>query len=908
MAARRLSWEWISAYAYRLLLATYPPDMRREYGREMAHAFKRQCGDDLMRGGVRGLWRLWRSTLRDYVVTILAEWRDRLVQAWRGRRRPKRTDRRRLDAGQRGIEMLASLMSDVRYAVRQLVRRPGFTVVAVATLAIGIGANTAIFSVVNAVVLRPLAFEDPDRIVMVWENNLERGYDRFTVSPANFVDWRERGDAFDDLAAYTGGSHTLTGHGAPTRLTVTFVSASLFSVLGVRPFLGRGFASDENDPGRDGVVVLSHIVWENRFGGDPGIIGRTILLDGNATEVIGVMPPDFAFRRQTEAWRPLSFDFDVSESRGAHYLRVLGKIKESFSVQQAEAAMGTLAGALEQEYPNINSGWGAVVVPLHEQIVGNVRRALAVLFGAVTVVLLIACANVANLLLSRSSSRQQELAVRAALGAGRRRLLRQLLTESVTLALVGGTAGILLAFAGLQVLVALNPGNLPRMEEIGVDGSVLLFALLAAILTGVVFGLVPAFHSSRSDLYESLKVGGGRTSGSVPGHRAKSLLVVSEVALALILVVGSGLLIQSFRRLQAVDPGFNADNAIAMQISPPESRYPETEHISTFYRTLLEQLETVPGISSVGAATGLPMRGRIRFSFSVVGRPAVPGSQQPSADFRTVSPDYFRTMGIPLLRGRGFTSGDDARAPSVVIINENLARQHFPDEEPLGQALNISTSDAPCPCEIVGVVADVRQRSLEQDAQAGYYLPAAQAVWRSMVVVARTPSNPTAVVPAMRQVVSAIDPDLAVYDVETLENRLSQSIARPRFNTVMLGVFAAVALLLAMVGIYGVMSYAVSQRRNELGIRVALGARTGEIIRLVVGRALGLTGAGIVIGLAGAYGTTRFLASMLFDVNPLDPATFAVVTAVLIGVAVLASYLPARRAARVDPVTALRSE
>ncbi len=784
---------------------------------------------------------------------------------------------------------MASLLSDLRFATRQLIRKPAFTIVVVMTLSLGVGVNTAIFSVVNGVLLRPLAFDEPDEIVMVWESNLRRGWDAFTVSPANFSDWVDRNDVFDGMAAVAAGSETLTGEGEPARLTTYHVSASLFAVLGVPPMLGRGFVPDENQTGSHNVAILSHNLWRNRFGGDPAVIGRTITLDGDPIEVVGVMPVDFAFRPQTDLWRPLAFDFDVGNARGAHWLNVVARLRKGTTFAQAQAGMRALARALEREYPETNSGWSTVLVPILEQVVENVRAALWVLFGAVVFVLVIACANVANLLLARGSGRRQELAVRASLGADRRRLVRQLLTESFLLSLVGGVVGYALAVVGVTSLLALDPGTLPRTQDIRVDGAVLWFTIAVALATGAVFGVIPAVQGSRADLLEGLKAGGQR-SGERSGQRMRNGLLIIQVATALMLVTGSGLLIRSFRALRSVDPGFNPENVVAMRMSPPSSRYPEDQQVSAFYEQLLARASGIPGVISAGTTTRLPLFGSFGFRFVVV------------------SQDYFRTLGIPMLRGRGFLPTDDATAPAVVIVDETLVRRYFPGEDPIGQSLHIRSGDAACPCEIIGVVADVKQGDLASENEAGYYLPASQATWRGRTVVARTTLETYAAIAAMRSAVLSVDPSLAVYDVQTLEERLADVVAEPRFNTILLGIFAAVAMVLAMVGIYGVMSYNVSQRTQELGVRVALGADAGKIMLLVVSRGLALAGVGVAIGLAGAYGTTRFLSGMLFGVDPLDPATFGVVVGLILAVAALAAYLPARRAAHVDPVTALRGE
>ncbi len=889
----------ISRLVYSVLLASYPSEIRRDHGREMMDAFRKRCAS-ASHNGIGMLALLWASTLRDFAISVSAEWFD-----WIREHTPRRRNTRR-SPKVRSEEMIAGLLSDLRHALRQLLKQPGFAAVAIATLALGIGANTAIFSVVNGVLLRPLPVDNPDRIVMVWESNLSRGWPRFSASPANYMDWVEQNDVFDHVGAYAGASVTLTGDGAAERLTGTYAWASVFSAFDAKPLMGRTFAPEENQVGNDGVAVISHRLWQSRFGGDPEILGRTITLNGNPIEVIGILPSDFGFRSQTDVWLPLVFSFDISQARAAKYLTVVARLKEDVSFEVADARMKDLAHALELQYPASNEGWSIQLVRLIDQAVGNVRPALMVLLGAVGVVLLIACANVANLLLARASARQQEMAVRAALGAGRGRLVRQLLTESVVLAVVGGVAGLGLAVFGLKVILALNPGTLPRAEGIGVDLPVLLFTFAVSVVTGGLFGLVPALQGSRADLHQALAAGGARA-GRSRGQRARNALLVSQIAMALVLVTASGLLMRSFRGLQNIDPGFISENIVTMRVNPPAARYPQTQHIASFYDRLVERLKAVPGVEAAGVTTNLPLFGSINFTFTVDGRPPPRvSSEAPTGNMRIVTVEYLRTMGIPIVRGRRFTAIDHANAPSVVVVNESLVRTYFPDEDPLGQSITVGSGNANCPCEIVGVVRDVKQQGIADDLQPGYYLPASQASWRSRVIVARASVDAGAAIAAMREAVAEIDPDLAVYQVQTMTERLADAVAQPRFNTVMFGIFALVALVLAMVGVYGVTSYGVSQRVHELGVRIALGAGSTTITWLVVGRALALAGMGVGVGLAVAVGATRFIGSMLFEVSPFDVATFGTVAIGLAAVAALAAYLPARRAAKLDPVTVLR--
>jgi len=882
----------LSLRLYRALIALYPRPFRSEYGAELLDAF-------VSLGSSRGPWHTWRRTLPDFCSTLVGEW----LEVIRGGRKPHPSPGHNTSGG----SMTFDAVADLKYAARQLVRRPGYTIVAIVTLALGIGANSAIFSVVNGVLLRPLPFPEPDHVVMVWESNVQRGWSRFTASPANYMDWRERNEVFEHLAAYTNGSQTLTGSGEPERLAVTFAWADFFDVLGVVPQLGRTFRPDENQPGNESVTILSHRLWRTRFGSDLGIVGRTLTLDGQPVEVIGVLPPDIGFRRETDLWMPLAFEFDISHARGAHYLVAIARLSDGLSLEQAEAGMQTLAASLAQEYPETNQGWSVDLVPVREQIVGDVGQALLLLFGAVGVVLLIACANVANLALARGAVRQSEMAARAALGAGRARLVRQLLTESIVVALCGGVLGLGLAFAGLQLLQSLSPANLPRLADIRIDIMVLGFTTVVAVGTGLAFGVLPAISVSRTDLGQTLQSGSVR-GGGTRRHRARAALLVLQVALSVVLIVGAGLLIRSLRALQAEDAGFTAENVVTMRLSAPASRYPDSNEVLNFYETVLQRASSVPGITSVATTTNLPQFGSISFSFLIEGRDAGDPASTPSGNFRAVSPDYFRTLQIPLLRGRSFTNADRGDAPAVLLINETLAERYFPDEDPIGKSLTVQSGDAACPCEIVGVVGDVKQGGLEDETSPGYYLPQLQSIWRTRSLVARTNLPASAAISALRTAVHQVDPDLAVYQVQTLDQRMAEAIATPRFNSVMLSLFAAVALLLAVVGIYGVESYNVSQRVRELGIRAALGANATSISRLVVGHALALSTVGVAIGLLTAVFATRLLAGMLFAIDPLDTPTFAGVAVLLVAVAALASYVPARRAARVDPVIALRLE
>ena len=807
---------------------------------------------------------------------------------------------------------MQNLLQDLRYAVRMLYANRGFTAVALLALALGIGANTAIFSVVNSVLLRPLPYRDPQRLVMIWENYQQRGGpEREWASPADFRDFRDQAHSFEHVGALLGWQPTLTGQDEPEDLQGGAVSHDTFAMLGVEPALGRSFSADEDRAGAERVVVVSHKLWQRRFAADPAVVGRTLLLSGESYTVIGVMPRAFRFPilPDTEIWRtagPL-LAANPNCDRGCVILRMIARLRTDVTIDSARAEMAGLAQQIAERFPESNKGVGVTLVTLHEQIVGDVRPAMLVLLGAVGLVLLIACANVANLLLARAAAREKEVAIRAALGATRVRLIRQHLTESLVLAVAGGALGLTLAFWLVDLLVSFAPKGTPRVDQIAIDGGVLAFTFSIAVLTGVVFGLAPAVLSSRTDFNSSLKEGGRDTSSTSRGARVRSLLVVSEVALALMLLVGAGLLIRSFVNLQRVDPGFDAKSVLRVDVTLPRTRYPERTQAAVFYKQLLDKVAELPGVQSAGAVSSLPLGGGGTDSnFAIEGRPPVEAGRPQVAWYSSVTPGYFRAMGIRLLGGREFTDEDNADARKAVLISESMARRYFPDEDPLGKRLVFGGGKDLR--EIVGVISDVKFFGLNLDARPAMYFPHAQSPARGMSLVVRTQSDPMTLAAAIRSQVLGLDRDLALSNVMTMEELVGVSLAEPRFTLLLLGVFAAVAMLLSAIGVYGVVSYSVTQRSHEIGVRMALGAQTRDVLKLVIVQGMMLVLSGVGIGLAAAVALTRVMESLLFGVSATDFSTFALTSVVLAGVALAACFVPARRATRVDPMTALRCE
>ncbi len=805
-----------------------------------------------------------------------------------------------------------SFWQDVRFALRTLAANPGLTVVALLTLALGIGANTAMFSVVDGVLLKPLPFPQPEELMVVWSRNPGAGYPRMTVSPPDWSDWKAEAKSFEGLAAVDFNRVNLTGRGEPEVLAAGLVSADFWQVFGVPLPLGRGFLPAEDAPGKGQVVVLSHELWQRRFGGDPKIIDQAITIDGVRHTVVGVAPAGFKNPNDRDLWMPLGMAPDPTQ-RGAHYLVVFGRLKDGVSATQATTEMDAIAARLEKQYPESNTGFGTLVVPLQESSVENVRQALLVLLAAVAAVLLIACLNVANLLLARLTAREREIAVRTALGAGRVRLVRQLLTESVVLALAGGALGTALAVCGTRALLALND-DIPRAETIGIDGRVLAFTLAVSLGTGLLFGLFPALQGPGRDLHDSLKEGGRGNSGGGRARLARQGLVLAEVALALVLLVGAGLLLRSFANLQGIDPGFRSDGVLTMDVSPPEFKYGSEEQQAAFYSRLIERVSALPGVERAASAYPLPLSGSgFVLVYSINGRPEHTPGKEPAAAIRVVTPEFFRALDVPVLRGRVFGPADRFGAEKVAVVNQSWVQREFPGQDPIGQRITFgdpSEADAEW-MTVVGVVGDVRHAALSEAPSAEVYWPQLQLPQRGSTLVVHAAAgagDPAALTAAVRAAVREVDPDLPVYRVRTLDEVVAASLSSSRFNAVLFGLFAALALALAAVGVYGVVSYAVAQRTHEIGIRMALGAGRHSVVAMILRQGMGTVLLGVAAGLVGAVFASRLLAGLVFGVSPRDPLTFLLVPLALATVALLANVIPARRATQVDPMIALRRE
>jgi putative ABC transport system permease protein len=809
---------------------------------------------------------------------------------------------------------METLWQDLRFGFRQLLNKPGFALIAVLSLALGIGANTAIFSLVDAVLLRPLPFHDPDRLVMVWEDATGIGFPRNTPAPANYADWKTQNQVFEDMAALSWKSYNLTDEGEPEQVEAQAVTANFFPLLGVKPELGRNFTQEEDQPGRNKVALISYGLWQRRFGGDPALIGKAILLDGEKSTVIGVMPPGFQFlAKETGLWVPMAFSREELAKRSSHYLTVVARMKPDVTLAQARSDIAAIMQRINRDHPQPGFEFGSTVISLREQLAGDVRPALIVLLVAVGFVLLIACANIANLLLSRGAARFREIAVRTALGAGRRRIVRQLLTESMLLAAAGGVAGLLFAWLSFSFLKQLIPGGMVLNAAVRIDARIFGFTLLLSLLTGVIFGLAPALQAAKVDLNEALKQSGGRT-GTGAGHRRlRSALVIIEIALALVLLVGAGLLIQTFLRLRALDIGVDTENVLTARTLLPRSKYGELPKRAAFYQQVLERVRALPGVVSAGYTTAVPLTWKGgTSSFTVEGR-----EQGPVKDAltRQVSPGYMETMGIRLRRGRFFDDRDGAQSQPVSIINETMAHQFWPGGNALGKRFKFGLPDSQTPwVTVVGVVGDVKEMGLQAPAKPEMFFPYQQPpnpfwFWNApRDLTVRTSGDPLSVAAAVRQAVWSVDRNQPVSNIRTMGHVLAEEVAQRRIGMMLLAAFAALALLLASLGIYGVLSYAVAQRTQEIGIRMALGADRKDVLRMVVTDGIRLATAGIAIGLGVSFALTRLMAGLLFGISASDPRTLGAVTLLLIAVALIACYVPARRAAKVDPMIALRCE
>jgi putative ABC transport system permease protein len=801
---------------------------------------------------------------------------------------------------------------DLRYGFRSLLRNPGFCAVAILALALGIGPNTAIFAMVNAVLLRPLPLPEPDRVVMIWGTMLKSGFDQLPVSAADYLDWKAQATSFDQIAAAFAMPEyglNVSGAGEPERVPAALASREFLPALGIKPIAGRNFLSDEDRPGGTPAVLVSNAFWQRRFRSDPSAVGHTLTVDGIPRTIVGVVPHELGAMVAADLWLPTAIDPKNPERRNHNY-GIVAHLKPGVTMAQARAEMIVIARRLEESYPATNTGWGVTLFPMAEMFTSRIRPVLMILLGAVGLLLLIACANLANLLLARAATREKEIAIRGALGAGRRRLIRQLLTESLVLAIAGGALGLLLAIWSVRALRGVMPDMVPLLQRMSIDLPVLAFALGLSILTGLLFGLVPAWRSSRTDLNTTLKEAAGRSEGASGSHRTRGLLLAFEVALAVLLSVSAGLLLRSFVRVAAVEPGVRVTNVLTMSLSLPEVKYDTPWKRANFYKNLTERLESTPGVRSAGLVLFLPLRvSLLSFrvgvnGFRIEGRPPVPQGQEPNADYRLATPGYFNTMGIALRKGRLFDSHDDLDAKPVALINEAMVRKHFSGEDPIGQRLLMGGK----PSEIVGVVADAKLYGLDSPVEPAVYVPHMQHPSTSMGLAVRTDGDPGGMAAAVRREILKLDPEQPISNLRTMDQVLSDSLMLRRVSMLMLAVFASLALTLATVGIYGLTAYSASRRTHEIGLRMALGASREQILRLIVARGLLTSLIGAAIGLAAAFQLTRALSGMLYGVTATDPLVFWGVPMLLLAVSVMASYLPARKAMRIDPLVALRYE
>ncbi len=818
---------------------------------------------------------------------------------------------------------MGKLLQDIRYGWRMMIRHRGVTAIAVITLALGIGANTAIFSVINAVLLRPLPFALPEQLIAIGSTQVNDRSRFSSLSYPDFEDFQAGQTTFERMAAYHTRGLTLQSAGGAVRMEGAVITSDLLPVLGINPLLGRALRPEEDRAGGGRVVLLSHSLWRRRFDSDPNIAGKSLAINSQSFIVAGVMPAGFQFPIQSEPvelWINFALEAESPDGepqaaqRGNHYLNAIGRLKPGAAIEQAEAQLVTIAAGLAKQFPNESGNFSVRLRPMMEDLTGNVRDSLLVIFAAVGCVLLIACANVTNILLARAMSRRREIALRAALGANRWRVVRQMLTESVLLALVGATAGVALASFAMDALIALNPTNIPRIAESGLDGRALLFTFVIATLTGVVMGLVPAWQLSKLDLNSVIKDGGRGASGGALGFSARGALVIAEVAIAVTLLVGAGLLIQSFARLMRVKPGFNPDNLLTMRIGLPDGLYTTPEQIAGFHDRLMNGLQSLPGVSAYSTANPAPLSGsNYRVGFSVQGRPNPSGRQYPyNTRLLLVGSDYFRTLGVPFRHGRDYDARDSLESSQVVIINESFANRHFPGDNPIGKRIDpsIGVRDGDPPMrEIIGVVADSRSRRLGAEPEPEVYLhiPQVPAIG-SLTLLLRSQSDPMSLAAAARREIMKLDRNMPVYDIKPFEEYVASSVAQPRFDSALLGVFAGVALLLTAIGLYGVIAYSITQRTQEIGIRMAMGARGSDVLRLIISQGMALVLIGVALGLAGAFASTRLMASLLFGVGATDPLTFASVAALITLISLVACYIPARRATKVDPMVALRCD
>ena len=820
---------------------------------------------------------------------------------------------------------MRTIWQDLQYGWRMLRRSPGFSLVAILTLAIGIGANAAMFSVINTVLLRPLPFPDAQRIVFIWDTDPNRNISRGVASPAEFLDWRDQNRSFEELSAWRTWFYNLTGANEPEQVFGVHASANFLRLLGVKPILGRDFIPEEDQVGHDQVAIITYGLWQRRFGGDPNIVGENILLDEKPFTVVGVLPRGFSVfgtSRQFDVWMPMALD-RAQLHREDHSVIVFGRLRKGVTVAQAQAEMETIIARLKQQYPGVNQQDGVHVVAFREDLARNLKPGLLLLFGAVVLVLLIACVNVANLVLARAATREREITLRATLGAGRGRIIRQLLTESALLALIGGALGILLAYGGLHLLRLALPseggyGEIPHVEWLGIDGMVLAFTLIVSILTGILFGLAPAIQISHAELYESLKEG---SQGSIGGRRSqftRSALVIAEVAFSLLLLVCSGLLIRSFYLLMSEDLGIDPDNVLTAQIWLPESHYAAGAPVMNFYQQAIDRIGALPGVKSASAVNFLPLSGWGDYcNFDIVGRPIAPADEPNTSRYGVADWRYLRTMGISVKSGRDFAASDGPNSEGVVILNEALAHRYWPDQNPIGQQIHLKFPPTKSPWQpvardsmltVIGVVADVREWEMGVEKVGQLYLPYAQNPSRIMRLVVRTTGHPAAIAPAVRHAVESVDPSQPITEIRTMDQFLSQAVSQRRLNMLLLAVFAAIATILAAIGIYGVMAYGVTQRFHEIGVRMALGAEPSDVLKMVVTDGMKLAVIGLLIGIVGAALLSRYLESQLYGIKTTDPFTYAGVALGLAAVAAAACYFPARRATKVDPISALRHD